>query len=60
MVGFSLLTAYTRWGRTHFPDLAPLVYAGYVAGPHYSHSAGASNRLRLHQSPKHARYAEYA
>lgn len=41
---------YTRWGRTVCPAGNTLVYDGYVAGSHYTHSSG-SNRLCLSKTP---------
>ncbi|XP_060607150.1 uncharacterized protein LOC132759400 [Ruditapes philippinarum] len=44
-------TTYIRWGRTTCPDKAFLVYKGYVAGSHYTHSGTGSNPLCLPENP---------
>ncbi|XP_060564786.1 uncharacterized protein LOC132723991 [Ruditapes philippinarum] len=48
---FSDGATYIRWGRTTCPGKAVLVYDGYVAGSHYTHSGTASNPLCLPKDP---------
>jgi hypothetical protein len=48
---------YVRWGRTTCPDNgAELVYDGYTAGSHYTHSGAAVNYLCLPKNPSWAKY----
>ncbi|XP_060565603.1 uncharacterized protein LOC132724689 [Ruditapes philippinarum] len=48
---------YVRWGRTTCPDNgAELVYDGYTAGSHFTHSGAAVNYLCL---PKKTSWAKY-
>ncbi|XP_045163700.2 uncharacterized protein LOC123528019 [Mercenaria mercenaria] len=44
-------TNYIRWGRTTCPSTAFLVYEGFVAGAHYTHSGTAVNPLCLPMDP---------
>ncbi|XP_045161828.1 uncharacterized protein LOC123526646 [Mercenaria mercenaria] len=44
-------TNYIRWGRTTCPSTAFLVYEGFVAGAHHSHSGTAVNPLCLPMDP---------
>lgn len=52
-------TIYTRWGRTSCPgNGTELVYSGYAAGTHYTHSGGASNFLCLPKEPSWGHFTE--
>ncbi|XP_053378496.1 uncharacterized protein LOC128548124 [Mercenaria mercenaria] len=46
-------TTYIRWGRTVCPSTAFLVYNGYVAGAHYSHTGTAVDPLCLPRDPNY-------
>ena len=47
---FSLV--YIRWGRTVCPGDAFLIYHGYAAGSHYTHSGGAADTQCLPRDPQ--------
>ena len=47
---FSLV--YTRWGRTVCPGDAYLIYHGYAAGSHHTHSGGVADTQCLPQDPQ--------
>ncbi|XP_053378710.1 short-chain collagen C4-like [Mercenaria mercenaria] len=49
-------STYTRWGRTVCPTGATLVYDGYVAGGHYTHTGSGVNYLCLPKDPTWGRY----
>lgn len=51
-------STYTRWGRTECPAGASLVYAGFVAGNHYTHSGSGVNYLCLPPDPIWGSYTE--
>lgn len=42
---------YTRWGRTVCPTGATLLYAGFVAGSHYTHGGSGGTSLCLTDAP---------
>ena len=46
-------TTYIRWGRTSCSNTtaAELVYEGYAAGSHYTHSGGGANYVCLPRDP---------
>ncbi|XP_071956951.1 uncharacterized protein [Antedon mediterranea] len=45
---------YTHWGRSDCtPDTSDLVYTGYIAGGHYSHSGAGTNPLCLPEAPEY-------
>jgi len=47
---------YVRWGRTTCPTGATVVYAGYAAGAHYTHTGGGASTLCLHETPEWLTY----
>lgn len=47
---------YTRWGRTECPVNTSLVYSGYAAGSHFSHTGGSSELLCLPEDPEWGRF----
>ena len=50
---------YVRWGRTTCPTITgtTLVYSGWAAGSHYSHSGSGSNYLCLTKTPEYLSYS---
>ena len=52
-------TVYTRWGRTACPgNGSAVVYSGYAAGGHYSHTGASPNMLCLPQDPVWGKYVD--
>jgi hypothetical protein len=49
-------TTYVRWGRTMCPTGATVVYTGYAAGAHYTHTGSGANTLCLSQTPEWLSY----
>ena len=49
-------TTYIRWGRTVCPTGASVVYTGYAAGDHYTHTGSGGNTLCLHKTPEWLSY----
>ena len=49
---------YTRWGRTTCPNTTgtQLLYAGRVAGSHYTEKGGGANYLCLPEQPQYSTY----
>ena len=48
---------YTRWGRTTCPSNGTaMVYTGYAAGDHYTHSGGSPDMLCLPEEPIWAKH----
>jgi len=43
---------YTRWGRKSCRAGAQVLYSGYMAGSHYTHTGGGSNLLCVHGTPE--------
>lgn len=50
--------AYTRWGRTLCPAKSSLVYTGYAASSHYTHTGGSSELICLPERPQWGRYVD--
>ena len=50
---------YIRWGRTTCPSISgtELVYTGWAAGSHYTHSGGGANYLCLTKTPQSLQYS---
>ncbi|XP_053378971.1 uncharacterized protein LOC123526652 [Mercenaria mercenaria] len=51
-------TTYIRWGKTECPSTAFLVYDGYAAGSHYSHTGTATNTLCLPKDPVYGNHTD--
>lgn len=51
-------STYTRWGRTVCPTGAALVYEGFVAGGHYTHSGSGVNYMCLPSDPTWGQYLD--
>jgi hypothetical protein len=49
-------TNYVRWGRTVCPSGANLVYSGWAAGAHYTHTGSGANTLCLATTPEWLSY----
>ena len=49
---------YVRWGRTICPSITgtTLVYSGWAAGSHYSHSGSGANYVCLTKTPQYLAY----
>ena len=50
---------YIRWGRTTCPSISgtELVYTGWAAGSHYTHSGSGANYLCLTKTPQSLRFS---
>ena len=51
-------SVYTRWGRTSCPSGAQLLYQGYAARGHLSHSGSGANNLCLIDQPTFRSYSD--
>lgn len=51
-------SSYIHWGRSECPQNATLVYTGYAAGSHYTHSGAAANYLCLPKDPNWDLYVD--
>eukprot|EP00794_Sanderia_malayensis_P006019 gene6019-6718_t len=53
---------YVRWGRTECPNVhgTKMLYKGYAAGQHQTHSGGMSNTVCLHMEPTFGKYSTSA
>jgi len=43
---------YIRWGRAECPKGSQLLYRGFTATSHYTHTGSGSNHICLHHQPK--------
>ena len=48
----TVTSTYVHWGRPDCPASASLIYAGYVAGSHYTQTGSGANYLCLHETPE--------
>eukprot|EP01050_Picozoa_sp_SAG11_P005440 SAG11_NODE_384_length_9897_cov_11.158502_8_plen_575_part_00 len=44
---------YTRWGSRSCPNASTLLYGGFIAGSHYSHTGGGADYLCMHPEPQY-------